>query len=222
MAETANPKAVVFDFDGTLVDTWRDIATALNRTLRDAGLPEADGPDVRYWIGKGVIDLLERAVPEADRSPERIDELFRLFRDHYQECCLDTTEPYPGVIEVLDELSEHWLAVLSNKPARFLDHIINALGLKSYFRTIVGGDSIDVRKPDPAAFHHVLRSYDGTPAAIWMIGDSAIDVETGLAARANTIGCGWGLRGKQELIDAGVQHLIERPAEIPALVLGRR
>lgn len=211
-------KVVIFDFDGTLADTWRDIATALNRTLEQAGLPAASGPEVRFGIGEGALVLLERAVPEERRNEAYVAELYERFRDQYDRCCLDTTETYAGVAECLDALAHSALAVLSNKPSRFLHRVIDGLGLKDRFRVVLGGDTLPARKPDPAAVAHLLGRMDVEPTDLWMVGDSAIDVLTGKGAGARTIGCAWGLRGREELKRAGVDYLVESPREIPAIV----
>ncbi len=211
---------VIFDFDGTLADTWRDIATALNLTLEDAGLPPVLGPEVRFWIGEGVIQLLERAVPPEARRPGRtIEELYARFRDHYDRCCLDTTETYSGITQCLESLQDAVLAVLSNKPAHFLERVITGLGIKRHFRVVLGGDSLDVKKPSAEVVEQLLLRLDVEPTAIWMVGDSAVDVETGKRAGAHTIGCSWGLRGRDELRRAGADHLVDNPREIPALVM---
>jgi phosphoglycolate phosphatase len=212
------PDLIIFDFDGTLADTWRDIATALNRTLRESGLPEASDQQVRAWIGEGVTRLLERAVPEASRPATSIDTLLPRFRAHYARCCLDTTRLYPGIADCLAALSGHTLAILSNKPALFLDRIVGALGVAHCFAALVGGDALAVRKPDPALVQHVAHVARAAPDRVWMVGDSAIDVATGRAAGARCIGCTWGLRGAAELRAAGADFLVDHPAEIPPLI----
>jgi phosphoglycolate phosphatase len=214
-------RLAIFDFDGTLADTWRDIANALNRTLRETGLPLAEGPEVRFWIGDGVLKLLERAVPEPHRSPQRIAELHEQFREHYEACCMDTTEMYPGMIECLDELSTAALAIASNKPSQFLDRMVGELGLKPYFRLALGGDSLPVRKPDGRVVEEVIARLGEPVDEVFMVGDSGVDVETGRAAGAHTIGCLWGLRGREELDRAGADVLVGHPREIPPVVLGR-
>jgi len=214
-------RVVIFDFDGTLADTWRDLATALNRTLADAGLGPVEGPQVRAWIGDGALKLLANALPEPERAPERLESHYERFRAHYDRCCLDTTDLYPGMAACLETLSGETLAVLSNKPVRFLDRIIVGLGLKSVFGAILGGDTLSIRKPDPAVLVHVLERLGSSPAEVWMVGDSAVDVETGRAAGARTIGCGWGLRGHDELRVAGCEFLLEHPREIAPTIFGR-
>jgi phosphoglycolate phosphatase len=221
MVAAGKSRVVVFDFDGTLADTWRDLQTALNRTLADTGLGPVEGPQVRAWIGDGALKLLANALPEAERAPERLEGHYERFRTHYDRCCLDTTELYPGIADCLEELSHERLAVLSNKPARFLDRIIDGLGIKGVFGAVLGGDTLPVRKPDPALITGVIERLGGPgPSEIWMIGDSAVDVLTGRAAGARTIGCGWGLRGRDELRGAGVEFLVEHPREIAQIVHG--
>jgi len=189
MADQRPSRLVVFDFDGTLADTWRDIATALNQTLADAGLPAVGGPDVRFWIGEGAMKLLERAVPEEERDADKLAALFER---------------------------------ASNKPTRFLPRVIDGLGLKGYFRIVLGGDTLDVQKPDPRVLAHLIAQLETRPDQVWMVGDSAIDIETGRNSGARTIGCAWGLRGRDELRDARPDFLVESPREIPPLVLGAR
>jgi phosphoglycolate phosphatase len=215
-------RLVVFDFDGTLADTWRDIAAALDRTLLEAGLPRAGGEDVRFGIGEGVLPLLRRVVPSLEHDAERLADLYRRFGQHYLRGCLETTGPYPGIPECLDALREHALVVASNKPVRFLERVIEGLGWKRHFRCVLGGDSLAVRKPDRGVIEHVVRVLGESPPEVWMVGDSAIDVATGRAAGARTIGCAWGLRGRRELREAGVEFLVEHPREIPPLVAADR
>lgn len=210
-------RLIVFDFDGTLADTWRDIATALNRALRDADLPAVAGPEVRGWIGEGLRRLIERALPAGTAAPERIEALTAEFRAHYAGCCTDTTVLYPGIAECLAALSGERLAILSNKPTRFLTAIAEALGIAARFTAIVGGDAVPVAKPDPAALRYVVRASGGADT-VWMVGDSAIDVATGRAAGAHTIGCTWGLRGGAELRAAGAAYIVDSPAEIAPII----
>lgn len=213
---------VVFDFDGTLADTWRDIATALNRTLAEEGLPLVEGPEVRFWIGDGVRPLLRQAVPDVAGNEGRLDALFERFCERYESCLLDTTEAYPEIPDCLAALGEALLVVASNKPSRFLDRIVEGLGMKRHFRLVLGGDSLSVRKPDPDVIAEIVARIPQPVREVWMVGDSATDVRTGRAAGARTIGCAWGLRGRAELERAGAEFLVERPGEIPRLILAGR
>jgi phosphoglycolate phosphatase len=211
-------RLILFDFDGTLADTWRDIATALNRALADAGLPPVAPEAVREWIGEGLRRLIERAVPDAERAAARVDSLAVAFGEYYAHCALDTTALYPGVADCLSALQGDALAILSNKPTRFLHAMAEGLGIGRHFTAIVGGDALAVRKPDPAVVAHVVARSGVRPAAVWMIGDSAVDVATGRAAGARTIGCTWGFRSRAELARAGADAIVGDPREIPPLV----
>lgn len=207
---------VIFDFDGTVADTWRDIATGLNRSLAEAGLPAAAPADVKSWVGHGVRRLIARAIDSDD--PGRVEPLYLRFRAYYAECCLDTTALYDGIRPALEALApRHVLAILSNKPQTFLDRIAEGLGIRGLFAAVVGGDALPVAKPDPATIAHVVASVGGAPA-VWMVGDSAVDVETGRRFGARTVGCAWGLRGREELRAAGVDFLIEHAGELPPLL----
>jgi phosphoglycolate phosphatase-like HAD superfamily hydrolase len=115
MREARSSRVVIFDFDGTLADTWRDLATALNRTLADAGLPPVEGPQVQAWIGDGALKLLANALPASERVPERLEPHYERFRSYYDRCCLDTTELYPGMSACLEALGQESLAVLESR-----------------------------------------------------------------------------------------------------------
>lgn len=223
-SETPAAQLVVFDFDGTLADTWRDLAAALNQTLAEDGLPTFDGPEVKFWVGHGVVPLIARAVPGAD--PARLERLRARFFEHYEAGCLATTRLYDGIEACLSACAGADLAIASNKPAMFLLPMVERLGIARHFTTVLGGDSLPVRKPDPrvleAVATHARPSQPETYQTVWMVGDSAVDVETGRAAGARTIGCAWGLRGRDELRDAACEFLIEHPREIPSLLGLRR
>jgi len=216
----SDPKPlVVFDFDGTLADTWRDIASALNRTLEQEGLAPVGGPAVRFAIGEGVVPLLRRTVPRLADDPERLHEVYMRFRDEYEGCCLETTELYLGMEGCLARFASADLAILSNKPDRFLQPMVRRLGLATHFSVVIGGDTFTIQKPDPGVWGHVRERLAGPHSTTWMIGDSAVDIATGHAAGAQTIGCAWGLRGEAELRGAGADHVVHDPAEIPDLIL---
>ncbi len=212
---------VAFDFDGTLADTWRDIATALRVTLEEEGLPLPSGPDVRFAIGEGVVPLLMRVRPEIARDEERLHALYMRFRDHYDQVCLETTTLYEGMMACLDRLRDATLVVASNKPERFLLPMLDGLGIADRFATVIAGDSLDVRKPDPAVWSTLETRTPGAHGARYMIGDSAVDVATGIGVGATTIGCAWGLRGVRELREAGAHHIVDHPSEIADLVLAK-
>ena len=173
---------VVFDLDGTLVDSSADLAAALNHVLARLGRPTADAATVRRLVGRGARVLIREGLALTGASSERlVDENYPVFIDYYAAHIRDGTRPYPGVEAMLDELGERGArpAICTNKPERLTHLLIDALGWRGRFEAIVGADTLPVRKPDPAVLHHACALL-GVERAL-MIGDSANDA---LAARA--------------------------------------
>ncbi len=156
------PAALVFDLDGTLIDSRRDITTAINRMRDELGLPPLALEQVVTMVGEGARLLVERALGP-DFPPEQVDRALARYLDHYQDVCLDATRPYPGIEEMLGVLSERYpLALLSNKGEALSRRILEGLGLERHFREILGGDSLPTRKPDPAGLR-LLAERLGVP-----------------------------------------------------------
>ena len=208
---------VIFDFDGTLADTWRDIADAINETLAGAGVPAVDGPTARFGIGEGVLPLLRRHLgPAATESRVRV--LHADFVRRYERQTLRHTALYPGTKDALDALGWARLAILSNKPSAYLQRLLQELAIASRFEIALGGDSLPCTKPDPELVRTVVERTGARSERIWVVGDSGVDVTLGRAAGASTIGCAWGLRGRDELVAAGADWVAEHPRELPSLI----
>lgn len=178
------PAALVFDLDGTLIDSRRDITTAINRMRADLCLPPLALEQVITMVGEGARLLVERALgPEC--PPERVDLALERYLGHYQEVCLDETRPYPGVEEMLSTLGAAYpLALLSNKGEAFSRKILDGLGLTAHFREILGGDSLPTRKPDPAGLKAVADRLGVPLQDLMLVGDTWVDAET-----AQNAGC---------------------------------
>lgn len=174
---------VVFDLDGTLVDSASDISEAVNRTLADWSLPRVDEAVIRGWIGDGVKALVQAALDHA-RSTLTLEQVLPGFMVHYEDCLLLDPQVYPGVRETLHGLRQHGVptSICTNKPARFVRPLLAHLSLDQYFGFVVGGDSLPQRKPDPAPLLHVVQHYRLHPAQCLMVGDSATDLQTAQAA----------------------------------------
>jgi phosphoglycolate phosphatase len=210
-------RLVVFDLDGTLVDSSRDLATAVNRTLASLapGAPELPHDQVRSFIGDGARILLSRSLAAAGiaRTPE---EALPLFLAAYAGCLLDSTRLYPGILDALDALAGRTLAVLTNKPGALSRRLLEGLGVLSRFAQVLGGDEI-VRKPDPSGLLRLLAEH-GVPAdAAAMIGDSSNDVRTARAAAVKSVGVGWGF-DTERLLAAGPDRLVQRPGELAGIL----
>jgi phosphoglycolate phosphatase len=174
---------VVFDLDGTLVDSASDIAEAVNRTMADWSLPRVEEALIRGWIGDGARALVTSAFAHSGKAIE-VDEVMPGFMAHYAECLLLYPTVYPGVVETLRELRDRSVAVAvcTNKPERFVRPLLDALDLGGYFEVIVGGDTLPERKPSAVPLLHVVDRFGLQPARCLMVGDSATDVETAAAA----------------------------------------
>jgi phosphoglycolate phosphatase len=186
-------RLIVFDLEGTLVDSSRDLATAINATLGRIAphAPPLAVEEVRTFIGNGARNLLTRSLERAGiaRVP---DEAFPIFLAAYRNVLLETTSLYPGVRESLDQLSDRRLAVLTNKPGDMTRTILEGLGVASQFDRICGGDDLSATKPDPAGLTQLVQEAKAIPEETLMVGDTAIDVRTGRAAGARTAGVTYG------------------------------
>jgi phosphoglycolate phosphatase len=182
------PAALVFDLDGTLIDSRRDITTAINRMRAELGLPSLPLEAVVTMVGEGARLLVERALGPGV-PPEEVDRALSRYLDHYQDVCLDETQAYPGIEEMLADLAGRYpLALLSNKGEALSREILDGLGLARFFREILGGDTLPTRKPDPAGLH-VLAERLGVPLQrLLLVGDTWIDAET-----AHNAGCAFAL-----------------------------
>jgi phosphoglycolate phosphatase len=186
-------RLVVFDLDGTLIDSSRDLAAAVNRALRRAApdAPVLAEGVVRSFIGSGARILITRSVAAA-RLERSVDEVLSLFLEEYRRGLLDATRLYPGTEAALDRLRDRPLAVLTNKPGDMSRTILEGLGVAGRFFRIYGAGDVDSRKPDPAGLKRIAEEAGVDVEAAVMVGDSGIDVLTGRAAGALTAGVTYG------------------------------
>lgn len=179
------PALIVFDLDGTLIDSAADLAAAINGMLADLGRAPLTVPEVRAMIGDGVAMLVSRAL--AARQCEHVDPALasRLFTQHYESDATARTTVFPGAEDALKTLhaASIPLAICTNKPARITGVILQALGLTGYFARVVGGDSLPFRKPDPRVMLALLEAFGVHPEEALLVGDSEVDAATAAAAR---------------------------------------
>jgi phosphoglycolate phosphatase len=208
------PAALVFDLDGTLIDSRRDITTAINRMRSEYGLPPIPLEAVVTMVGEGARLLVERAL-DPEFPPERIDEALARYLEHYRQVCLEQTRPYPGVEEMLEALSASYpLALLSNKGEALSRQILDGLGLGGFFREILGGGSLPTRKPDPAGLH-LLAGRLGVPVErLMLVGDTWIDAETAHNAGAAFALVEWGFPRPPKLDGVQADFKVARAGEL--------
>lgn len=174
--------AVLFDLDGTLLDSIPDLAEACQRMMRELGHPPHDLETIRSFVGKGMVNLVTRCL--GDASAEAVDAAVAVFRRHYAAVNGDATTLYPGVVPTLEALAARGvpLACVTNKPAAFTEPLLARCGIADYFAVTVSGDTLAEKKPHPAPLQHACRLLGVAPAAALMVGDSANDAEAARAA----------------------------------------
>ncbi len=218
-------RCLLFDLDGTLVDSRADLITSVNLMLDELGrAPLADQSVVKF-VGEGARLLVERALQATQEQPPgsaEIDHALEVFRRHYREHLLDQTRTYPEVEETLAYFHHLPKAVITNKPYEFTLALLEGLGLLAHFAVILGGDSLPQRKPSPEPLLRAAQRCGCAPGACLMVGDSQVDMLAGRAARMTTCGYLGGFGEKAALVEGGADVLIERFGELRAVVAGLR
>lgn len=205
-------RLLVFDLDGTLIDSKVDLANSVNHALEAFGVQELPHPEIYSYVGDGATMLIRRALGEERNGllPAVLDR----FLAHYRRHLLDTTVPYPGVTEGLSEWAgEYRMAVLTNKPVDMARAILSGLALDRYFVDVRGGDSYDSKKPEPQGLLHMMRVHRASPGETLMVGDSRNDVLAGKGAGAMTCGVTYGL-GSEGFAGAPPDFTISRFPEL--------
>ena len=212
----ARPAALVFQLDGTLIDSRRDITTAINHMRDELGLPPLALEQVVAMVGEGARLLVERALgPEC--PPDRVDHALARYLDHYWDVCLDTTRPYPGIEEMLASLAGRYpLALLSNKGEALSRRILDGLDLSHRFREILGGDSLPTRKPDPAGLHLLAERLGVSIERLMLVGDTWIDAETARAAGCPFALVEWGFPRPPKLEDVRAELRAAKAEDLTA------
>jgi len=215
----APPAALVFDLDGTLIDSRRDITTAVNRTREVYGLPPLALEQVVGMVGEGARLLVERAFGP-DLPPEGLDVALVRYLAAYREVCLDETRPYPGIPELLAALAPRYpLALLSNKGEELSRLILRGLDLDAHFREVLGGDSLSTRKPDPAGLLLLAERLNVPIDRLLMVGDTRIDCETARAAGCPFALVEWGFPRPIGIAGLTTDLRVETVAELGAALV---
>lgn len=207
-------KGMIFDLDGTLVDTIEDLATSMNHGLAELGCPQRTVAECSQMVGSGLRNFVSQALPP-DRQDLQ-DRLLALMVAYYQEHCLEKTRPYAGMVETLQTLREKGvlLAVLTNKNQLPAEKIVRHLFGDALFSQIVGAAESRKVKPDPKTTWDIIGVWGLQKSEVLYVGDSDIDILTAIAAGLQCAGCLWGYRSRQQLEAAGAKLLIKHPSEI--------
>lgn len=208
-------KAVLFDLDGTLLNTLGDLADSVNASLERFGFPTHPIADYRYFVGDGLMNTVLRALPENHRDEATIKMVAAVQREEYDHRW-GKTHPYEGVPELLDALEQHDLpiCILSNKPDDFTRAIVQRFLGKWNFAAIQGESSDIPMKPDPSGAIRIARKLGIAPTEFLYVGDTATDMQTANVAGMFPVGALWGFRTQHELISGGAKALIENPTDL--------
>jgi phosphoglycolate phosphatase len=207
---------LIFDLDGTLVDSKKDLTASVNYIRTQFGLPLLTEEEIARFIGNGALMLIRRALGPKATEPN-IQAGLQMFLSYYRAHMLDSTVLYPGVLETLNRLTHCKLAVLTNKPVHFSCAMLDGLGVYKHFAAVYGGNSFDHKKPDPVGIYQILSDTKGHRERTWMIGDSAVDVLTGRNAGVRTCGVTYGY-ATSTFQDVQPDFLIDNFSDLEALI----
>ena len=213
-------KAVLFDLDGTLLDTLQDITDSVNEALRCLGYPQHKQEAYKYFVGEGREIMAIRSLPERHRDPATVSKLVDLINVEYAKRWAVNTRPYHGITALLDELTakDVKMAVLSNKADELTKMAVSTMLSEWQFEAVAGALPDVPRKPDPTAALRIARSLGFQPAEFIYLGDSDTDMKTAASAGMYPAGASWGFRTPDELIAGGARTLIEHPCDLLRLL----
>ncbi|MDX1765092.1 MAG: HAD hydrolase-like protein [bacterium] len=206
---------LIFDLDGTLIDSTQDIVNAVNHTLGALGEPPLTEEMISQYVGVGVLRLLRKCILQ--EHLDRADEAVSIFRRYYKSHLVDHTTLYPGIREVLDHFSGKKKAVLTNKTETFVRPILKGLGIKREISYAIGANSKGIPNPAKAPVEKILKRFRSTPERTVIVGDSPVDVQTGRLAEILTCGVTWGFHTREELTRAGPDYMIDHATELMGL-----
>ncbi len=215
-------KALIFDLDGTLLDTLEDLGNAMNRVLVKKGFPTHSLDAYRYFVGDGITMLVTRTLPPEDRDNETTHYCLEAFREDYSQNWNIKTKPYDGIPEMLDAVAARGLkmAILSNKPDDFTKRCVAELLPNWDFDLVLGQRKGVPQKPDPAGALEIAAHFQVPISQILYLGDTAVDMQTAIAAQMLPVGALWGFRPLEELQKSGARAFLKQPIEILTLIDG--
>ena len=209
-------KTYIFDLDGTLVNSLYDLADSMNSVLEKHNFPVFETDKYRYFVGNGTMKLVERTIPESERTEEKISSYHSEFSEEYNKRCVNKTKPYDGIVGVLETLESEGckIAVASNKPDSFAKFIVNSVFEEGIFDLVVGKKDNVPTKPSPEIIYEIIDRLSADKESTVLVGDSDVDVKTAENSGIKCIGCDWGFRGREELEKAGADFIAVKPEDI--------
>jgi phosphoglycolate phosphatase len=208
-------EGVIFDLDGTLVNSLDDIADSMNKVLKVNGFPSHDTQAYKYFIGNGLRNLVRRALPEQANAEDLVSKYFDLMMEEYRSHCVNKTRPYEGITELLDELTlrKIKLAVFSNKVDELTKRVVAELLPDYRFEMVIGNCREIPRKPNPMGAMLISKKLRISPQKLTYMGDTGVDMQTARSAGMYAVGVLWGFRTSEELIANGANQLLAHPQD---------
>lgn len=212
-------KLIIFDLDGTLINSLDDLARSANHVLRGRGYPEHELSAYRRFVGNGITKLMERALPPSDRSPENVESVRDEFVAYYSLHKAESTAPYEGIVPLLQALKAKGvlLAVASNKFHVATVELVSHYFGEGFFDFVYGQRDGVAPKPDPTVVFDILRDAGVEKSETLYVGDSGVDMRTASNAGVCSVGVTWGFRDRAELLETGACHIVDHPTEILAI-----
>ncbi|MFH6961616.1 HAD family hydrolase [Flavobacterium plurextorum] len=208
-------KGIIFDLDGTLVDSLHDISDAMNTVLENLNYPTHTYDTYQYFIGSGLRNLVSKALPSSNNKEEQIEICFEMMIQEYRKICTSKTKPYDGIVELLENLTSQniKLAVFSNKADELTKKIASEI-FPNHFDAAVGLSTEELKKPNPFEAIEISKKWNLKPEEILFVGDSDIDMKTAVNANMFPVGVSWGYRTEEELKSSGAKLVINNASEL--------
>lgn len=208
-------KGIIFDLDGTLVDSLHDISDAMNTVLESLNYPTHTYDTYQYFIGSGLRNLVSKALPASNNKEEQIEICFKMMIQEYRKICTSKTKPYDGIVELLENLTSQniKLAVFSNKADELTKKIASEI-FPNHFDAAVGLSTEELKKPNPFEAIEISKKWNLKPEEILFVGDSDIDMKTAVNANMFPVGVSWGYRTEEELKSSGAKLVINNASEL--------
>ena len=209
------PKALIFDLDGTLINSLEDITNCANKAISELGFKTHSFEDFKKFVGEGAWNLLKNALPQ-NTEKEIIDEAYKRYQKYYEQEKFDNTYVYDGIFDLIDFCATQniKMAVFSNKPHIFTTACVDHFFAKNTFLMTIGQSEETPKKPDPTGALRISKFLEIAPNDIWFVGDTKTDILTAKAASMKSVGCTWGFRSKDELENFGADFIISHPSQL--------
>lgn len=213
---TVRHKGIIFDLDGTLVNSIEDLADSMNYVLAQNNFGTYNTNTYKQFVGTGIRNLVIKALPNGHKDEQTVNKCFKMMLETYSQNCTNKTKPYEGITQMLNELTNRKIkmAILSNKADKLAQRVAKEILSKWHFETVIGFTDEESRKPNPKSTLQIVNELNLPKPEILYLGDSGTDMQTANNAGLYAIGALWGFRSEEELVLNGAKHLLKHPMEL--------